>query len=55
MSPDPLFPDYLCGLGITQKGLHENKLDLTGDQPASDRLALVLDLLEDRTTLSTQV
>lgn len=39
---------------ITLKGLHEDKLDLTGDQQASDRLSrlsLVLYLFEDMTTL----
>lgn len=39
---------------MTQKGL-KDELDLTGNQPASDRLALVLDLLEDEATLSTQI
>lgn len=37
------------------KGLHENKLDLTGDQAANDRLSFVLDLFEDMTTQSTQI
>lgn len=53
MSLKSVFSNYLCGLEVTLKGLHENKLDVTGDQPASDRL-LALDLFEDMTSLSTQ-
>lgn len=37
------------------KGLHENKLDLTGDQAANDRLSFVPNLFEDMTTQSAQI